>query len=197
MAEEKGSATAPSEPAAEPKPAATKPAATPKRRRTTERTASGAAAPPAPAKKAPAPKAPRRPTLEPETRRLLAEREGQRQRRPRFDRQQAYRYWSLGRWQTWRRPRGQQSKQRRHYGYRSTIVSIGFGSPRAVRGRTPSGFVPVVVATAREIEALEPIEHAAIIARTVGTRRRLVLEEVARKRGLHVLNPLLREREAT
>jgi ribosomal protein L32E len=29
----------------------------------------------------------------------------------------------------------------------------------------------------------------------VGTRRRLVLEEAARQKGLHVLNPIGRERE--
>ena len=31
---------------------------------------------------------------------------------------------------------------------------------------------------------------AIVIARTVGTRRRLVLEETARKLGIHVLNPI-------
>lgn len=147
-----------------------------------------------PAKKAAGPKAPNRPTLDAETRRLLAERRIQDGRRPLFVRQQAHRYYALGRVESWRRPRGLQSKQRRHYGYRPTVVSIGFGSPRAIRGLTPSGFEPVIVHTSTEVEALEPSRQAALIARTVGTRRRLVLEEVARKKGVHVLNPLLRER---
>ena len=145
--------------------------------------------------KAEAPKAPRRPTLPKETQALLAVRHEGDGRRPKFTRQASYRYWRIGRDGAWRRPRGQQSKQRRHYGYRSTIVSIGFRGPAKVRGLTPTGFRPVLVHTAKEIVALVPSTDAAIIARTVGTRRRLVLEETARKAGVHVLNPITREEE--
>lgn len=147
------------------------------------------------AAKSDAPKAPRRPTLAAETARLLKARDEGDARRPRFTRQASYRYWRIGRDESWRRPRGQQSKQRRHYGYRSTIVSIGFRGPAAVRGLTPSGFRPVLVRTAKEIAALAPTTDAAIIARTVGTKRRLTLEEAARKAGVHVLNPITRDGE--
>jgi large subunit ribosomal protein L32e len=110
-------------------------------------------------------------------------------------RQAAHRYYAIGRWNTWRRPRGQQSKQRRHYGYRPVVVSSGFGSPRATRGLTPTGFRPVLVQTADALAVLDPARDAVLIARTVGTRRRLVLEEAARQKGLHVLNPIGRDRE--
>ncbi|MCI4329152.1 MAG: 50S ribosomal protein L32e, partial [Thermoplasmata archaeon] len=93
------------------------------------------------------------------------------------------------------RPRGMQSKQRRHYGYRPVVVSIGFGSPRVTRGLTPTGFRPVLVRTADVLATLNPKVDAVLIARTVGTRRRLVLEEAARQLGLHVLNPIVREAE--
>lgn len=155
----------------------------------------GAAKSPAKAKKSDAPKAPRRPTLAPETARLMRVRDATTDGRPRFTRQASYRYWRIGRDGAWRRPRGQQSKQRRHYKYRSTIVSIGFRGPAAVRGLTPSGFRPVLVHTPEEIAQLAPATDAAIIARGVGTRRRLVLEEAARKLGVHVLNPIVREAE--
>jgi large subunit ribosomal protein L32e len=148
-------------------------------------------------KKAAPAKAPRRPTLEPELARLLSERRRQDGRRPLFVREQAHRYFAIGRWSTWRAPRGLQSKQRRHYGYRPTVVSIGFGSPRATRGLTPSGFQPVLVRTARDLEAVDAARQAALVARTVGTRKRILLEEAARRRGVHVLNPLVREREET
>lgn len=161
--------------------------------------ASGAKAAAPAAKKAPKkadlPKAPRRPTLAKESARLLSVRDASDAKRPRFTRQASYRYWRIGRDGTWRRPRGQQSKQRRHYKYRSTIVSIGFRGPAAIRGLTPTGFRPIVVRTPKEIEALTPATDAAIIARTVGTRRRLVLEETARKAGVHVLNPITRDAE--
>ncbi|MCI4362768.1 MAG: 50S ribosomal protein L32e [Thermoplasmata archaeon] len=150
-----------------------------------------------PAKKAAKVRAPRRPELDPELRRLLTIRTDGDRRRPLFVRTASHRYWRIGRWESWRKPKGQQSKQRRHYGYRPTIVSIGFGSPRRTRGLTPTGFRPQLVHTTEEIDRLDAKREAALIARTVGTRKRLVLEERARERGIHVLNPLLHEREDT
>jgi large subunit ribosomal protein L32e len=166
--------TAPKVPAAEPKPAAAK-----------AKTSDDA------------PQAPKRATLSADRRRLLTLRRRIDKDRPIFGRQAANRYWRIGRDGAWRRPRGLQSKQRRHYGYRSQIVSIGYRSPAAVRGLVPSGFRPVIVHTPEEIEHVDPRTEAAIIARTVGTRRRLTLEETARKLGVHVLNPIVKsEREA-
>jgi large subunit ribosomal protein L32e len=117
-------------------------------------------------------------------------------RRPIFGRQAANRYYRIGRDLSWRRPRGLQSKQRRHYGYRAKIVRIGYGSPADVRGLTPSGYRPILVHHVDELSALDPKLEAAIIARTVGTRRRLGLEDAARKLGIRVLNPIATPGEA-
>jgi large subunit ribosomal protein L32e len=144
----------------------------------------------APAEPDEEPRAPKRANLSDERRRLLAVRRRLDRTRPIFGRQAANRYWRIGRDGAWRRPRGLQSKQRRHYGYRSRIVRIGHRSPAAVRGLVPSGFRPILVRTTEEIERLDARSEAAIIARTVGTRRRLTLEETARKLGVHVLNPI-------
>jgi large subunit ribosomal protein L32e len=168
-------------PSSEPKPRARrKPAAKP-------------AAPPAEEKKKAAPEEPRAPKrgdLSADRRRLLTLRRTIDRRRPIFGRQAANRYWRIGRDGAWRRPRGLQSKQRRHYGYRAQIVSIGYRSPAAVRGLAPNGFRPVIVYTPKELDALDPAREAAVIARTVGTRRRLTLEDLARQKGIHVLNPI-------
>jgi large subunit ribosomal protein L32e len=191
---------------ADPEPAATTsepPAAPPKRRRrATPRGAAPEPAPPAPtppatAPKDDAPKSPRRATLAPELRVLLATRLLLDRKRPLFVRQAAHRYARIGRDGAWRRPRGLQSKQRRHYGYRAKIVRIGYRSPAAVRGLTPAGFRPVVVRTRNELDGLDAARDAAVIARTVGTRRRLVLEEEARRLGIRVLNPIVRGEEET
>ena len=141
--------------------------------------------------------APKRATLSAERRRLLTLRRALDRQRPIFGRQAANRYWRIGRDGTWRRPRGLQSKQRRHYGYRTQIVSIGYRSPAAVRGLVPSGFRPVLVQTLEDLERIDARTEAVVIARVVGTRRRLTLEETARKLGVHVLNPIVKpEREA-
>jgi large subunit ribosomal protein L32e len=177
---------------AEPEPA--KPPA--KRRRAPAKPAAAPAAAPAKKEKAEELRAPRRATLSADRRRLLALRGELDARRPIFGRQAANRYWRIGRDGTWRRPRGLQSKQRRHYGYRAQVVSIGYRSPAAVRGLAPNGFRPVVVRTDAELERIDVHSEAAVIARTVGTRRRLTLEETARRRGIHLLNPIVKsERE--
>jgi len=150
-----------------------------------------------PAPKEEGPRAPRRADLSPAARTLLGARKQIDRRRPLFGRQARYRYFRIGRDMAWRRPRGLQSKQRRHYGYRPKVVRVGYRSPARVRGLVPSGFRPVIVHTDRELQAIDARLEAAIIARTVGTRRRLVLEETARKLGIHVLNPIVKsEREA-
>ena len=153
------------------------------------------AAPKEKAKDAEAPKSPRRADLPPELKVLLATRGLLDRKRPAFVRQAAHRYWRIGRDEAWRRPRGLQSKQRRHYGYRSKIVRVGYRSPAAVRGLTPAGFRPVVVRTRDDLEGLDVRRDAAVIARTVGTRRRLVLEEEARRLGIRVLNPIVKGQE--
>ncbi len=140
---------------------------------------------------------PKRAVLDPRNRQLLAARDRLDRSRPVFGRQAANRYYRIGRDGAWRRPRGLQSKQRRHYGYRPKIVRIGYRSPARVRGLVPSGFRPVLVRTSRDLEALDGRSQAAIIARTVGTRRRLVLEEEARKLGIRVLNPIVKGGEET
>ena len=175
-----------------------KPAPRPRRKTAAKPAAPAADAPPEKKEKiAPAaPRAPKRAALSDARARLLKVRREVDRRRPIFGRQAANRYWRIGRDGAWRRPRGLQSKQRRHYGYRAEIVSIGYRSPAAVRGLVPSGFRPVLVRTNEEIERLDARTEAAIVARTVGTRRRLTLEETARKLGVHVLNPIVKaERE--
>jgi large subunit ribosomal protein L32e len=181
------------EPAAESAPAPATPTVRRRRRSEATKAEPAPAAPEPKAKKADdAPKAPRRATLSPELAALLGTRGYLNDKRPRFVRQAAHRYYRIGRDDAWRRPRGQQSKQRRHYGYRSEIVSVGYRSPAAVRGLTPGGFRPVIVRTRDDLDGLDVHRDAAVIARTVGTRRRLVLEEEARRLGIHVLNPIVR-----
>ncbi len=172
------------------------PAAPARRRRRTAPKEESAAPPKEAAKpakeEAPEPKAPRRATLPPALRTLLSTRRMLDGKRPLFVRQAAHRYGRIGRDESWRRPRGLQSKQRRHYGYRSEVVSVGYRSPAAVRGLTPAGFRPVIVRTRDDLDGLEAQRDAAVIARTVGTRRRLVLEEEARRLGIRVLNPIVK-----
>jgi len=185
---------------AEPEPKAAPKAPTRRRAKAPPKESAAKKPAPEPEKKAETPEGPRAPkraSLPPARATLLRARGDIDRRRPLFGRQARYRYYRIGRDMAWRRPRGLQSKQRRHYGYRPRIVRIGYRSPAAVRGLVPSGFRPVLVRTDRDLKTIDAKLEAAIIARTVGTRRRLVLEEVARKLGIRVLNPIVKSEEET
>jgi large subunit ribosomal protein L32e len=89
---------------------------------------------------------------------------------------------------SWRKPRGQHNKQREQKKAKGALPKPGFGSPVAVRGMHPSGFFEVLVASAKELEGLDPKTQAVRIAATVGDRKRVVIQEAALASGLKVLN---------
>jgi len=89
---------------------------------------------------------------------------------------------------TWRRPRGLQSKQRRQYRGKGRHPKMGFGGPVAVRGFHPSGYEEVLVYNVADIEGVNSETHAIRIAGTVGNRKRAVIQDKAIEYGLKVLN---------
>jgi large subunit ribosomal protein L32e len=90
---------------------------------------------------------------------------------------------------SWRRPRGQLSKQRRGVKGKGDTVEAGFRSPEAVRGRHPSGFEEVRVHNADDLEGVDGDRQAVRIASKVGARKRETIEEQAEEQGIRVLNP--------
>ena len=108
-------------------------------------------------------------------------------KRPAFLRQEYHRRKRL---QTtgWRRPRGLHSKMRLHRGYRTNVVSVGYGSPRQARHLHPSGFQEVIVHNVKDLEAIDPKVQAARVAHTVGMRKRTEIEDRADELKIRVLN---------
>ena len=127
-----------------------------------------------------------KPTLDPAVRRTLDVRRAIAGRRPRFLRQEWFRHARLG--MKWRKPKGNQTKLRRHFGYRPNVVSIGYRGPKAVRGLHPSGFREVIVHTLGDLERIDPKVEAARIGATVGMRRRTEIQAAADEQGIRVLN---------
>ncbi len=127
-----------------------------------------------------------KPVLSEATRALLSQRAAVGARRPAFRRQEWFRYKRVGR--EWRRPRGLHSKLRRHLRYRPSMPSSGYRGPRGVRGFHPSGFQEVLVHRPAELDALNPETHAARIAHSVGTRKRVSIQDRADELGIRILN---------
>lgn len=119
--------------------------------------------------------------------RLLRIRRTVSRRRPKFVRQESWRYVRVK--ENWRRPRGIDSKMRLKLKSRPALVSIGYGSPRKVRGLHPSGKREVLVHNVEELERINPEVEVARIAHTVGLRKRIQILEKAKDLGITVLNP--------
>jgi large subunit ribosomal protein L32e len=114
-------------------------------------------------------------------------RKGIKKKTPEFRRQEWFRYKKLG--TAWRKPRGLQSKARRHKGYRVNVVSIGYGAPAEARSLHPSGFKEIMVYNPTDLEKIDPKVQAARIGHSVGTRKRVAIEAKAEELGIRVLNP--------
>jgi large subunit ribosomal protein L32e len=132
-----------------------------------------------------------KPKLEPGLRKLLALRAAKNAQRPKFHRQEWFRYRMFG--DEWRKPQGGQSKLRRHFGYRWNLPSIGYRGPRGARGLHPSGFREVLVHNEGQLEGLDASTQAVRIAHGVGTRKRELIEKACDDKGLRVLNRMVTE----
>ncbi|MFC7046570.1 50S ribosomal protein L32e [Halobacteriaceae archaeon GCM10025711] len=135
----------------------------------------------------------KQPELGDEEGRLLAQRH--RQGKPQFNRQD---YHKKKRTPTsWRKPRGNLSKQRRGIKGKGDMVEAGYRTPKAVRGKHPSGFEEVRVHNPDDLDGVDPDTEAVRIASKVGARKRERIEEVAEDREIRVLNPTYVEVEVT
>ncbi len=120
--------------------------------------------------------------------RLLRIRAKLKRKKPKFLRQEWWRFPKFKNDPKWRRPKGIDSKMRLKLKGKARSPSIGWSSPRAVRGLHPSGYEEVLVHNVKELETIDPTRQAARIAGTVGKRKRLMIIERAKELGIKVLN---------
>ena len=128
-----------------------------------------------------------KPKLSKETLDALKKRAEIDSRRPEFLRQEWHRRKRL-QGVKWRKPVGDHSKMRQHYGYRPNVVSIGYGGPKAARYLHPSGFKEVRVWNTKDLEKINPELEAARVAHQVGMKKRIEIEEKADELKIRVLN---------
>jgi large subunit ribosomal protein L32e len=133
------------------------------------------------------------PDLDDEERRLLGER--RRRSQPKFNRQDHHKKKRVS--TSWRRPRGQLSKQRRGIKGKGATVEAGYRTTKELRGRHPSGFEEVRVENTDDLEDVDGDREAVRIGSSVGGRKRERIEEQAEDGGIRVLNPTYVEVEVT
>ena len=117
---------------------------------------------------------------------LLTAREKVAKRRPKFVRQESWRYDRLA--ENWRKPKGKDNKMRKQKSGMPAIVKIGYRGPRAARGLHPSGYTDNVIHNTAELARLDPKKDAARIGHTVGKKKRIEIINKAAELGIKVLN---------
>ena len=125
------------------------------------------------------------PELAEETAAALAQKK--RERKPQFKRQKHYMKKRVP--ESWRKPRGNLSKQRRGIKGKGEMVQAGYRTPTAARGLHPSGFEEVRVENVNDLEGVDGDTQAVRIGSSVGGRKRERIEDECEDRGIRVLNP--------
>ena len=108
-------------------------------------------------------------------------------KKPDFGRQESWRYRRLK--ESWRRPRGIDSKMRKKVKGWPKSPGVGYHSPKETRGLHPSGYEEVIVRNVDDVRKVDPKTQAIRIARQVGARKEVEISAIADELKIHVLNP--------
>lgn len=118
---------------------------------------------------------------------LVEMRDKIKRKKPDFVRQESWRYGRVD--ESWRRPRGIDSKMRKEVKGWSPKVKVGYRGPRLARGLHPSAFKEIIVYNVDDLRNIDSETEAIRIAHTVGAKKRAEILSKARELGIHVLNP--------
>lgn len=106
--------------------------------------------------------------------------------RPKFVRQESWRYIRLA--ENWRKPKGVDNKMRKQVSGVPPLVKVGYRGPKRARGLHPSGYRDRLIHNIRDLEKLDPKIDAARIGHSVGRRKRIDIVSRADALGVKVLN---------
>lgn len=98
--------------------------------------------------------------------------------RPKFKRQESWRYIRLQ--STWRKPKGKDNHQRKQLSRgRPGIVKVGYGGPRIARNLHPSGFTDNLVYNVKDLVGLDPKKDGVRLAHGIGIKKRREITAMA------------------
>ncbi len=118
---------------------------------------------------------------------LLSLRRKRKEKKPEFVRQESWRYVRLS--ESWRRPRGKDSKMRLKVKGWPKSVSVGYGTPRDAKGLHPSGLKPILISSMRDLDRAGPPEGKILIfSSRLGRRARKAIAKEAMSRGFVIAN---------
>ncbi len=119
--------------------------------------------------------------------RLLRLRKKIKGKKPTFVAYESWRYKRVKK--RWRSPKGTDNAVRHKRKGLPKSPSIGYSSPKKIRGLHPSGFEEVLVYNVRDLENVDPEKQAIRIANTVGGRKAVDIMDSAEAKMIWILNP--------
>jgi large subunit ribosomal protein L32e len=128
-----------------------------------------------------------------EKKRLMEIRKNKKKKNPKFRRVESWRYKRVK--DSWRKARGIDSQTRKKTKSGVKSPTIGYRSPKKVRGLHPSGYEEVRITTINDMKGLSNRKHAIKISGRLGTKKRIELVEYAQNRGFRILNMGISQRE--
>lgn len=115
---------------------------------------------------------------------ILELRNAMKKKKPVFLRQEVFRRKRLE--AKWRMPKGHHSKMKQKLAGRRKMPSIGYSSPREVRGLTREGYRRVLVHNLAELNKVK--ENAVELSSSLGSRKKLELLKKIKELKLKVIN---------
>ncbi len=119
---------------------------------------------------------------------LLEVRKAIKRRKPTYKRQQSNQYAKFKNDDAWRRPKGHQSKIRLGRKGHQGMPEVGFKSPKAVRGLNSAGLKEVIVKNVSDLAKIDSKTQVAVIAGTVGARKKIDILNQAKKDKINFAN---------
>jgi len=113
--------------------------------------------------------------------------------RPSFRRVESWRYKRVK--DSWRKARGIDSQTRKKEKSGVKSPTIGYRTPKKVRGLHPSGYIEAKVTTIQDLWNLNNKQHAIKISGKLGAKKRIALIDYCQKRGFKILNLGISQRE--
>lgn len=125
--------------------------------------------------------------------RLMELREKINKKRPTFNRVESWRYKRVKK--SWRKARGIDSKTRKKTKSGVKSPTVGYRSPKKVRGLHPSGYEEARITSINDLKNLSKKKHALKISGKLGAKKRISLIDYCQKRGFKILNLGISQRE--
>ncbi len=119
---------------------------------------------------------------------LLQVRKDVKKRKPTYKRVQANQYARFKNDPKWRRPKGMGNKDRRNRKGHIGTLKVGYGSPSAVKGFNKDGYKEVLVYNVEDLAKVDSKEKAAVVASSVGKRKKVEILKEAQSKKIVVAN---------